>query len=139
MHTRQKRRRFIELRGRGVSYRKIAAKINVSTTTLVRWSRLFAVEINNIQVIEFEALQEEYLITRQHRLKVLAAQLNNVARELIDRDLSDVPAHRLVEMQTQLNKELQALSPKMIFSRNIPAGGSEDINRLLNKTVSWAF
>ena len=137
MHTRQKRKRFIQLRGQGLSYRKIAERINVSTPTLIRWSRIFAVQINNSQMIEFDGLQEEYLVTRQHRVKVLATQLNNVTKQLIECDLSKIPPHRLLEMQTQLSKELQSQCPKMEFDRKLIRGGPEDVKRVMDKTVSW--
>ena len=137
MHTRQKRKRFIQLRARGLSYRKIAEKINVSTATLVHWSRILAAQINNLQMIEFDNLREEYLVTRQHRVKVLATQLNNVTKQLIECDLSKIPPHRLLEMQTQLSKELQSQCPKMEFDRKLIRGGPEDVKRVLDKTVSW--
>ena len=137
MHTHEKRRRFIQLRGQGLSYRKIAEKLNISTNTLIRWSRILAVPISNSQMIEFDNLKEEYLVTRQHRAKVLATQLNNVTKELIECDLSKIPPHRLFEIQTQLSKELQSQCPKMEFDRKLIRGGPEDVKRVMDKTVSW--
>ena len=137
MHTREKRRRFIQLRACGLSFRKIAEQLNISTPTLVKWSRILDVHINNAQLIEFEVLMEEYLATRRHRVKVLASQLNNVTKQLLDCDLSKIPPHRLLEMQTQLSKELQGQCPKMEFDRKLIRGGPEDVKRVMDKTVSW--
>ena len=39
MRSRQKRLKLIELRGKGVSYSKIAEELNSSKTTVIRWSR----------------------------------------------------------------------------------------------------
>ena len=137
MSTMQKRRRFVELRARGVSYRKIAEEINVAKSTLVRWSRLFAVEVKNLEKMEREAFEDEYLISRQHRVKVYAMQLNSVAEELLSRDLRDVPTHRLFEIQSLLSKKLKSQSDEMPFGRRIVRAGPEDVKRVMNKVVTW--
>ena len=137
LSTMQKRRRFIMLRGQGVSYEKIAREIGSTKTTLIRWSRWFAVEIKNVKSMELDTLREEYLLDRKHRLKVMGTQLNNVVEELLDRDLSNVPTHRLFEIQTQLAKEIKAKLPKMEFDRKLMRGGPEDVKRVMDKTVSW--
>jgi orotate phosphoribosyltransferase-like protein len=137
MHSHEKRRRFIELRGQGLSYRKIAEKLKISRPTLVRWSLLFDVHINNAQIIEFEGLMDEYLATRRHRAKVLATQLNNITQALVDCDFANETPTRLIEMQTRITKELQELSPKIEFHRKIPFGGNAAIRKIMNHTDKW--
>ena len=137
LSTVQKRRRFVELRARGVSYRKIAGEINVATSTLVRWSRLFAVDIKNLEKIERELFENEYLLDRKHRMKVYATQLNNIAQELMARDLKDVPTPRLFELQKQLNGEMQEQCPKLPFGREMPLGCDENIQMVLTKLHTW--
>ncbi len=39
------RNEFIKLRAQNLSYRKIQVKINVSRPTLIKWSRMYAKEI----------------------------------------------------------------------------------------------
>ena len=137
MHARQKRKQFIELRGQGLSYRKIAAELNLSTTTLVKWSRTLAVHINNARVIEFETFREEYLATRKHRAKVIATQLNNVSQALVEHDFSKVPPQNLLDMQDRLSKDLHAITPKMEFNREMPRGCEEHIQMELTKRHAW--
>ena len=137
LSTMQKRRRFIELRARGVSYRKIAAEINVATSTLVRWSQVFAVDIKNLEKIERELFEHEYLLDRKHRMKVYATQLNNIAQELMARDLKDVPTPRLFDLQKQLNGEMQEQCPKLPFGKEFPRGCEEHINLELTKLYTW--
>jgi IS30 family transposase len=137
MNSRAKRRRLIELRGQGVSYVKIAEEIGSSRSTVIRWSLELDVHIKNAVNLEFENLKEEYLVTRDHQIKMLATQLNNVAQELVKRDLSKVPAQKLMEMQTHLRKEMQAKFPEMEFFRKIPFGGNAAIRKILNHTDSW--
>jgi len=137
MSTMQKRRRFIELRGKGVSFRKIADEINVATSTVVRWSRIFAVQIKNAEKMEREVFEEKYLINRKHRVKVYATQLNNVVEELIRRDLSDVDTARLFEIQNMLRDEVKTQLPTLPFSRKTRFGGHEDCELIMDKTDTW--
>ena len=137
MHNHEKRRRFIQLRGQGQSYRKIAKELNISRSTITRWSLIFDVQINNAKIIEFEGLLEEYFITCQHRTKALATQLNNVTQALVQCDFTKQPPQRLMEMQTRLTNELKEQSPKIEFHRKIPFGGNEAIRKILNHTDTW--
>jgi transposase len=137
MSSRQKRRRLIELRGQGVSYAKIAKEIGSAKTTVIRWSLELDVHINNAQTIEFEGLMEEYLATREHRIKALGTQLNNVTQALVECDYSKETPHRLTEIQSRITKEMQELSPKIEFHRKIPFGGSEAIKKLMDHTDTW--
>ena len=133
----QKRKRFIELRGQGVSYNKIAAEIGSTKNTLIRWSREYAIEIKNVKQMEMQTLQEEYLLTCKHRIKVLAAQLNNVSQALVGQDLSKVAPQHLLEMQTKLAEDIKAKLPEIEFYRNIPYGGNAHICMDLTKTHAW--
>ena len=137
MYNYVKRKRFIQLRGRGLSYRKIAKELNISRTTLVRWSLALDIHINNAKIIEFEGLMEEYLATREHRVKALGIQLNNITQALVECDFTKETPARLIDMQTRISKELQELSPKIEFHRKIPFGGNEDIRKIMNKTDTW--
>jgi transposase len=137
MHTNEKRRRFIQLRGQGQSYRKIAKELNISRSTITRWSLLFDVHINNAQIVEFEGLLEEYLMTRQHRTKALATQINNVTQALVECDFTKETPTRLIEIQTRLTNELKEITPKIEFHRKIPFGGNAAIRKIMNHTDTW--
>jgi chemotaxis regulatin CheY-phosphate phosphatase CheZ len=137
MYSHEKRRRFIQLRGQGLSYRKIAKELNLSTNTLTRWSLILDVHINNARIIEFEGLMEEYFITCQQRTKALATQLNNITQALVECDFTNERPHRLIEMQTRITKELKEITPKIEFHRKIPFGGNEAIRKILNHTDTW--
>jgi len=62
---------FIKLRARGWSYRKIAKKLKLSTTTLTSWARTFDQEIASLRAIELEALQEGYYMAKEARIRTL--------------------------------------------------------------------
>ena len=66
-------------------------------------------------------------------LRKLTAQLNKLEATLATKTLRNATRAAMVPT----HKKIQALTPKMIFSRNIPAGGTEHIKKLLIKTDSW--
>ena len=133
----EKQRRFVEMRARGISYSKIAGKIGISKSTLIGWSKQLATEINNLRAVELEGLREEFLICKEHRIKVLGTQLGQVMDELLKRDLSSVATHKLFEIQARLVRELEGDAEEMVFVRETPLGGVEAIKGMLNKTETW--
>ena len=51
--------RFVQLRSQGCSFARIADELNVSKPTLIKWSRKFQYEIQNLRAVELEALQQK--------------------------------------------------------------------------------
>jgi len=98
---------FIKLRARGWSYRKIAKKLRLSTTTLTSWARNFDQEIASLRAIELEALQEGYYMAKEARIRTLGEQLKAIRAELGKRDLSQVPTDRLLELLLKVWNELK--------------------------------
>ena len=56
MKNKETKVRFIERRAQGLPLAKIAAKSNVSKTTLVNWNQEVKEEIHNLRAIELEAM-----------------------------------------------------------------------------------
>lgn len=129
--------RFVELRGKGVSYLKICEELGVSERSLVRWSREFKREIGNQRALELERLREEYLLGREQRIRIAGSHLGKITEELLKRDLSEVPTHRLFDMERKLVKEIADDSPEMEFVEDIDMGGYEAIQTMLTKEVRW--
>ena len=99
---------FIELRAKGHSLDKCAKQPKVAKATLCNWSRELEEEIARLKAIELEALQEEYYLAKEGRIKLLGEQLKAIQKELNARGLADVPTSRLVELQLAYFKELLA-------------------------------
>ena len=106
MVTTDKQQQFIELRAKGNSYDSIAKQIGVSKPTLMGWSNELEMELANYKAMEQEALREEYLATKKHRIIVQGEQLKAVRKELAKRDFSDVPTHKLIELVAKLSDNL---------------------------------
>lgn len=102
MSRAEQQQEFIRLRAKGWSYRKIAKKLQVSTTTLTSWARDFEQEIASLKAIELEALQESYYMAKESRIRTLGEQLKAIRTELGNRDLSEVSTEKLIELMLKV-------------------------------------
>jgi len=103
----QKKSQFVQLRAKGLSYAKIAKELKVSKSTLSNWNQELQEEIAQARAMELEALQEEYFLLKEGRIKLLGEQLKAIQEEVSNRDLSKVSTERLMELQLRYFGELK--------------------------------
>jgi len=103
----EQKSRFIHLRAKGLSYAKIAKELKVSTSTLTNWNQELLEEIAKAKATELEALQGEYFMLKEGRIKLLGGQLKTIQEEISGRDLSKVSTERLMELQLRYFGELK--------------------------------
>lgn len=89
---------FIALRAQGWSFDRIAKKLKTAKQTLINWSGTYSVEIAQRKALELEALQEQYFITKEGKIKLLGEAVKALKTELDKRDLADVPTAKLYEL-----------------------------------------
>jgi len=99
--------KFIHLRAKGHSYARIAKELGVSKGTLVNWSTDLEAEIAEARSVELEALQEEYYLLKEGRIRLLGEQLKAIQAEIGKRDLSKVKTDKLLELQLRYFEELK--------------------------------
>ena len=103
--------RFIELRGKGMSFQKIADEIGVSKPTLIKWNGEFMEQVKEAQYMEFEGLVEHYGLFRKERFEVYCKALNSALKEFQERaetgELKKVPTDKLFNLVEQLEKRLE--------------------------------
>lgn len=104
----QKKSQFVQLRAKGLSYAKIAKQLKVAKSTLSNWSQELQEEIAQAKAMELEALQEEYFLLKEGRIKLLGEQLKAIQEEISNRDLSKVSTDRLMELQLKYFGEIKA-------------------------------
>ncbi len=106
---------FIRFRAKGLSYAKIAEKIGVAKSTLANWNADLEAEIASAKAMELEVLQEEFFLLKEKRIRLLGEQLRRLQDELSERDLSEVPTEKLLELQlryyTSLKEEFVETRP----------------------------
>jgi hypothetical protein len=64
--------RFIVLRARGYSYARIARELRISKGTLAAWNAELETEIRRVRTMELEALQEEFFLLKEGRIRPIA-------------------------------------------------------------------
>jgi transposase-like protein len=103
----EQKSRFIHLRAKGNSYARIAKELGVSKGTLVNWNTELEAEIAQVRSIELEALQEEFFLLKEGRIRLLGEQLKAIQAEISKRDLSKVNTDKLMELQLRYFGELK--------------------------------
>lgn len=106
--TLKDRQKFIELRAENVSFDKIAKQLKVSKSTLITWSKIYELDIQNLRAITHDALNEQYKVGQQHRLQMWSEQLESVREELKKRGLGDIPTPKLLELLDTLSEKLKS-------------------------------
>jgi transposase len=129
--------KFIHLRAKGYSFAKIAKELGVSKSTLSNWSQELEEQIARAKAMELEALQEEYYILKEGRIKLLGEQLRAIQQELNGRDLSKVNTDRLMELQLKYFGELKEeyVEPRLVDKTGIKLN-SKDIAEQLQSILT---
>ena len=99
--------RFIELRAKGHSYTSIAKELSVSKGTLTAWNTELEAEIARARAVELEALQEEFFLLKEGRIRLIGEQLKAIQTEIGKRDLSKVHTDRLLDLQLRYFEQLK--------------------------------
>ena len=133
----EKHTQFIELRAAGLSYNKIAKQMNVSKPTLIKWSKKYSNDIKNAKALEPESIREEYLLSHEHRLRVLGTQLSNLTKEILKRNLKEIPTWRLFDMQRKVITEIAKDDEQIEFSTEVEKYTPEATKEYRRKIIKW--
>jgi len=116
----EKQAKFIELRGKGMSFQKIAEEIGVSKPTLIKWNGELLEQVKEAQYMEFEGLVEQYGLFRRERFEVYCKALNSALKEFQERaeqgELKKVPTDKLLNIVEQLEKRLEEDTSRELLS-----------------------
>ena len=107
MELLETKERFIELRAKGWSFDKIAKEIGKAKQTLIDWSKELQYEIANRKALELEALYETYYLMRENRIETFGTMLTKIKEEVEQRDLSDVPTDKLLDLFLKYNSQVK--------------------------------
>ena len=87
----------------------------MAKSTLANWNAELEAQIASARAMELEALQEEFFLLKEGRIRLLGEQLQRLRQELADRDLSSVPTDKLLELllkyQAALKEEFVEVRP----------------------------
>ena len=98
-------KQFIELRSKGISFDSISKTINISKPTLLKWSKMFEDDINDMERIQIQEMKENMLIAKKHRLEMLS----NIIKE-INTEIKEQPVllsyDKLVKLSLKIFQQL---------------------------------
>lgn len=100
--------RFVELRAKGWTYRRIAEELNKSKSTVASWGQELDAEIVSARAMELEGLQEEYGCVKEARIHSLGQLLNRLKGELEKRNLKKLSTGKLLCMVLKYQEALTA-------------------------------
>ena len=103
----EQKHRFVMLRAKGYSYARIARELGVSKGTLTAWNTELETEIAKLRAVELEALQEEFFLLKEGRIRLIGEQLKAIQTEIGKRDWSKVNTDKLLELQLRYFEELK--------------------------------
>lgn len=113
--------KFITLRAQGMSFDRLARELGKSKQTLVNWSKELEEEIANLKSMELEALNEQFFLSKQHKIRAFGEVLAKLKTEIDARDLSQVPTDKLMDLFLRYYAVLEAerIEPKFRSSSEI--------------------
>ena len=98
---------FLELRAKGWSFHRIAARINVPAPTLLDWYRQHRADLRAMHAMEIEAIQEKVLLSHEEQLTRLGKELDRVEKELANSKINWMEADRLYHLAALLRSEIR--------------------------------
>lgn len=98
---------FVRLRAKGLPYARIAGRLGVARSTLANWNAELEAEVASARAVELEALQAEFFLLKEGRIRLLGEQLKRLRAELAGRDLADVPTDKLLDLLLKLHAALK--------------------------------
>jgi len=113
----ENQKQFLVLRADGMTFDNIALKLKVTKPTLMKWSRLFKDDINDLKCLAILALKEEYKYTQKGKYEILLKHLKKVDEAIEKKDLSKVSI-----------KDLLALKNDILESLNITESNTNFVN-----------
>jgi transposase len=108
--------KFIELRAAGLSFDKIAAKINVSKPTLLKWNKELEKEISELKEVRFEKILETYKANKEQRITRLARELKDAWDAFEKQDYKDLTKREILLMIIRMERRLiEETEPKKVL------------------------
>jgi transcriptional regulator with XRE-family HTH domain len=99
--------RFYQLRGaEGKSFDSISVELGVSKPTLIKWERSAKYLMDEIRSSEIQNLISTHAYCLKARLEVLIKLSKRLEDEVLERNLVDVPANKLVDMLLATNDKI---------------------------------
>ncbi len=133
----EKKLKFIELRAKGLSYRKIEQELNIGRSACGEWNEELKEEIVKRKGEYLEELYRNYYMLREARIEKLGEIFKRLDTELAIRDITDLSTKELLDYYLKYLSELKEEYIDLKNTKSRPKADSQDILRefsdLLNR------
>ena len=106
MHSEDIITQCIHLRAEGLSFRRIAAQLNISEASVRRWAAERKDQLDELCALRLDALHERYLASYEDKLADMANEIAQINTELKLRDFGVVSTEFLLYRKTCLQARL---------------------------------
>jgi len=110
-----KEKEFLILRSQGLSFDAITTKLKVSKPTLVKWSKIYQDEIQDLKTMDLLALKEKYQFTQKKTYERLLKQLDKVEHALTTIDFTKLSIKDLLLLKDTILNELKQIEDNANF------------------------
>ena len=128
MKTTEKKLEYIQLRAKGNSYSSIAQTLGISKSTCTSWERELKAEINAQKEEHLRELFSSYRLTKEARVEELGKSLDSINKALETKDLTELPADKLLDLKLRYEKELKAE-----YTEPLEEAGADTVTGLLEQ------
>lgn len=110
-----KEKKFLILRSEGLSFDKISEEIKVSKPTLVKWSKVYQDEIQDLKAMDLLALKEKYQYTQKETYETLLKQIKKVDDAITNTDFSKLCIKDLLLIKTNILDKIEEIEKNTNF------------------------
>ena len=108
MKTADKKEKFILLRAEGLSFAKIATELGLSKSTCSKWEKDFTEQIRRAKEERLADLYTLYRVGKEAHIKKLGETIQRIDEALAQKDLTEIPADKLLRLKLEYEDRLQA-------------------------------
>lgn len=108
--TKSQKQKFISLRAEGFSFDEIAKRINISKPTLIKWSKEFNDEIQEIRKSADERFIFEEKIRRKNRAKRIRNELEKAYKALEKTNYDKLSKKEIIQIVDKLESKFAEIT-----------------------------
>ncbi len=111
----EKQKQFLILRADGMTFDKISVKLKVSKPTLVKWSKIYQDEIQDLRAMDLLELKEKYQYTQKKIYETLLKQIKKVEDAITNTDFSKLNIKDLMLIKTNILEKIEKIESNTNF------------------------
>jgi transcriptional regulator with XRE-family HTH domain len=109
-HPAKVRERFLNLRAQGWSFSRIAAELNVSPRTLLRWQSRYSGTISQRAFFDCQEIIDRNHLSKRAQIEKFAALIDKIDTTLAQRDMSKESLRELINLRKEFKERLWFLT-----------------------------